>query len=159
VEWYKEEIGSKVSSELGINLKVIGDWSKEKRDKLESPFIHFEGFVDDLNIFSENSIMIVPVRYGGGIRTKIQWAMSKGIPVVSTLFGHEGIPCEDGISYLQAENGEQFKKAISELLNNNNLRNTIRKQANELVREYFSPKIVVDTRTKIYKELLELKSA
>jgi len=157
VQWYADEIGSNIYEKLGIKLKVIGDWTKEKRDSISSSFITYEGFVDDLSVFSQNSLMIVPVRYGGGIRTKIQWAMSKGIPVISTGFGHEGIPCEDGISFLKAENPEEFLKAIKKLLANLGLRNSIRKEANLLIRNHFNPKIVVETRTKLYRELMAHK--
>jgi glycosyltransferase involved in cell wall biosynthesis len=154
VEWYETELGNKIYEELNIKLKVIGDWSKEKRGSITNRYISFEGFIDDLDIFAKNSIMIVPVRYGGGIRTKIQWAMSKGIPVISTQFGHEGISCEHGKNFLRAENNEDFLASIKLLLKDNDLRNSIREEGNLLIRKYFSPKIVVETRTKIYEELL-----
>lgn len=157
VEWYRESLGRSVYEKLGVKLEVIGDWPQEKQKQLESPYLNFIGFVDDLNVYAENSIMLVPVRTGGGIRTKIQWAMSKGIPVVSTAFGHEGIPCIHENSVMQAEDTEAFVSGIKRLLDDVSLRNKIRREANLIMREHFSPKTVVDSRSKIYSELLTQK--
>jgi glycosyltransferase involved in cell wall biosynthesis len=157
VDWYVQSMAKTVFEELSVKLEVIGDWPAEKQKQLESPYVIFKGFVDDLNIYAENSVMLVPVRTGGGIRTKIQWAMSKGIPVVSTAFGHEGIPCVHERSIMQAEDVHGFVDGIRKLKSDNSLRNLIRKEANEIIREHFSPKTVVDSRSLIYSELLNHK--
>ena len=42
-----------------------------------------------------NTIMIVPITIGSGIRMKILEAISNGVPVVSTSIGAQGLPLED----------------------------------------------------------------
>ena len=157
VEWYKNELGQLIFNKLGVKLEVVGDWTKEMQKALASPYIKFSGFVENLDAYSDNSIMLVPVKTGGGIRTKIQWAMSKGIPVVSTAFGHEGIPCIDGESFLEAEDAKTFLRAIELLLSDNELRNNIRKNANALIKEHFSPEKIAQIRSNIYHDLVANK--
>ncbi|MFT6881108.1 MAG: glycosyltransferase involved in cell wall biosynthesis, partial [Arcticibacterium sp.] len=135
----------------------VGEWPLASQKILKSPYAQFLGFVEDLDVFAKNSIMVVPIRIGGGIRTKIQWAMSKGIPVVSTTFGCEGIPCKDGEHFLLANTAEDFIKSIQILLENTKLRTKLRKSANELAREHYSPRKVVEVRTKIYYQLVSEK--
>ncbi len=48
-----------------------------------------------VSIFEQASILIVPLRVGGGTRIKILEAFSYGIPVVSTTVGMSGILIED----------------------------------------------------------------
>ncbi len=157
MEWYVTSMAKEIYEQLGVKLKVIGDWPLEKQRQLESSYIEFTGFVDDLNVYAENSIMVVPVRTGGGIRTKIQWAMSKGIPVVSTAFGYEGIPCMHEQSVMQAESTRGFLEGIQKLMTDNVLRNKVRHEANLIMRKHFSPKTVVESRTRIFRELLSHK--
>jgi glycosyltransferase involved in cell wall biosynthesis len=58
--------------------------------------------------------MIVPVRIGGGIRTKILYAMAQGVPVISTTIGCEGIEVKDKESILIANDATSFASAIKE---------------------------------------------
>ncbi len=67
------------------------------------------GFVDDLtNLFSECRLFLAPLTEGGGIKIKILEAMARGIPVVTSPIGAEGItsdpailaitPCDDSFA-------------------------------------------------------------
>jgi glycosyltransferase involved in cell wall biosynthesis len=57
------------------------------------------GFVDDLDeLFRQSAIFVAPLLEGGGIKIKILEAMARGIPVVTTPIGAEGITRrEDGL--------------------------------------------------------------
>lgn len=53
------------------------------------------GFVDDVNVYLRRcSVFVAPIRFGGGVKTKVLGALAQGIPVVSTKIGVEGI---DGV--------------------------------------------------------------
>ncbi|MGK0139410.1 MAG: glycosyltransferase involved in cell wall biosynthesis, partial [Algoriphagus sp.] len=157
LNWFLDNVAKQLYKRLGKKVQVVGEWPLASQKILKSPYAQFLGFVEDLDVFAKNSIMVVPIRIGGGIRTKIQWAMSKGIPVVSTTFGCEGIPCKDGEHFLLANTAEDFIKSIQILLENTKLRTKLRKSANELAREHYSPKKVVEVRTKIYYQLVSEK--
>ncbi len=158
VKWYKNELGKEIYNKTGFKLEVFGHWDGGKRAILECDYIIFKGFVKDLNDIVDDAVMLVPIRYGGGIRTKIQWAMGKGVPVISTTFGHEGIPAMHKKSIMIAENGPQYLLALQEILNNSELRNTIRKNANTIVRQNFSPLAMVNKRMAIYEQVIAAKT-
>jgi glycosyltransferase involved in cell wall biosynthesis len=75
------------------------------------------GFVPDTAPYFESSrILVVPLRYGGGTRLKILEALARGIPVVSTASGCEGLELKDGSEILVRDEPEGFAAAIDELL-------------------------------------------
>ena len=73
------------------------------------------GFVDDLESAIQNTIMIVPITIGSGIRMKILEAANLGIPFVSTSVGAEGIPVLSGRHCLLADDPSDFVDAILQL--------------------------------------------
>ncbi len=157
VKWYKEELGQKIFEKTGLKLQVYGEWDSGKTSVLKSPFIEFRGFVENLKDIAQQSIMLVPVRYGGGIRTKIQWAMGVGVPVISTLFGHEGIPAIHQESIWLAENADEYLAGVEALVNDLELKNKLRKNGNQLVKKHFGPEALIHKRMQIYEELSATK--
>lgn len=104
---------------LPIKIQITGNWSQRFRERFEQEGrVEFLGFVDDLQVTLKNSIMIVPLRIGSGIRTKILEAFSWGVPVLSTTIGIEGIPAIDGEHYMKTDSIEEFIEAINTILVN-----------------------------------------
>jgi glycosyltransferase involved in cell wall biosynthesis len=81
------------------------------------PGVEVTGTVPDVRPYLERaSIMIVPLRIGGGTRLKILEGMAMELPVVSTTVGAEGLPLVPGEHILLADNGADFANAILMLL-------------------------------------------
>ena len=53
--------------------------------------IIFSGYVSDLDSYYEESVMIVPILSGSGIRTKILTSFANKVPVFATEFASEGL--------------------------------------------------------------------
>ena len=67
------------------------------------------GYVPDLQPYLEQAtLMVVPVRAGGGMRVRILEAFARGMPVVTTTVGLEGIEAEPGVDVLVADSPEAF---------------------------------------------------
>ncbi len=112
VEWYISSMATKIYERFGFVLHVIGNWSPEfKLRHSHNKAIFFAGFVDDLSGYCKNSIMVVPLRVGSGIRTKILHSMAWGLPIISTNIGSEGIIDNEKILF-HANNSEEFIEAI-----------------------------------------------
>jgi glycosyltransferase involved in cell wall biosynthesis len=71
------------------------------------------GFVADTSpYFAARRAFVVPLRFGGGTRLKILEAMARGIPVVSTSVGCEGLDVEPGRDLLVADDPADFARAL-----------------------------------------------
>jgi glycosyltransferase involved in cell wall biosynthesis len=60
--------------------------------------------------------LIVPLRVGGGTRLKILEALARGVPVVTTSLGCEGLSVVDGSDVLVADTDAAFAAAVDRLL-------------------------------------------
>lgn len=84
----------------------------------DHPAIEFAGEVDDLARLARRvSVLVAPLRIGGGTRLKILEALAWGKPVVATSVGVEGIEHLPGEELLVADEPEAFAQAILALLN------------------------------------------
>ena len=97
------------------------------------------GYVKDLQqLFNDNSIMIVPLRIGGGTRLKILDAAVHFTPVVSTSIGNEGLFFEHNKHLLIADAPEQFANHCVMLLNDKSKRKDLAKNAMRIVENFYS---------------------
>jgi sugar transferase (PEP-CTERM/EpsH1 system associated) len=75
------------------------------------------GYVADLEpILRQSAVMVVPVHSGSGMRVKILEAFARGIPVVSTTVGVEGIDARAGEHLLVADDPADFADSVARLL-------------------------------------------
>ena len=74
------------------------------------------GFVPDTrSLLQGPGVLIVPLRVGGGARTKVLEALACGMPVVSTALGAENLGLVPGRDFLLAESAADMAGAISRL--------------------------------------------
>lgn len=115
IKWFLENCWHKLKSiDSEYKLQIIGNWEKVfvQEIKKNYPNIIFKGFVEDLSSTIQNTIMIVPITVGSGIRMKILEACVNGVPVISTSVGAEGLPLIDGEDCLIANTPENFINSI-----------------------------------------------
>lgn len=154
LQWYANEMLETIYKKYKLPLVVIGNWSTSARQAF-APFdgIEFAGFQDDLKAAIQNSIMLVPLRIGSGIRTKLLDAFGYGIPVVSTAVGCEGLGITANKELLIADHPEGFYEAIGQLLEDEVLVQKVRCNANHLLRQNYSQEKVGEKRIQLYKML------
>jgi glycosyltransferase involved in cell wall biosynthesis len=140
-------------------LKIIGNWPENKRNEVSHKYknIQFLGFVPNLADSLNNTIMVVPITVGSGIRMKILEAASLGIPFVSTSVGAEGLPFEKGRDCFIADTPESFVKAIIDL-KDKSLREKFAQNANAIVKEKYSMEALRRNRLEIYDKVLNEKN-
>ena len=139
LQWFAEQCYHLLYPEFQIPVEVIGNWSLINRKRFEKyPKIQFRGFVPDLQHALRDSIMIVPLRMGSGIRTKILDAFALNIPVITTTVGVDGIPITNKQHCIIADEAEQFVEAIKSIHRNSRMRINLILNAFDLVSNNFS---------------------
>jgi glycosyltransferase involved in cell wall biosynthesis len=119
IRWFCQEVWPKVRAAVPeAELDVAGLFSQNLEELGEIEGVNLLGFVDDLNCAIEKSgFLVVPLRIGSGTRIKILEAWSKGLPVVSTTIGAEGLGAEDGKTALIGNTPDELASACIRLLN------------------------------------------
>ena len=83
----------------------------ERADR--DPHVRVTGYVaETTEFFRDSAVFAVPLRAGGGMRVKILDAWARGIPVVSTTIGCEGIEVRPGENILIADTAAEFAQAV-----------------------------------------------
>lgn len=156
IEWYVKELSQLLAINLDLKLFVIGAWSNETIALYKNiPNLIFEGIVEDLISYCKDSIMLVPVNVGSGIRTKILYAMAQGIPVISSLKGCEGINVKDKFNILIAETPRDYILSINYLINDKDFASNIVKNAYQYVHDFHTQEYVALRRMECYERIIK----
>ncbi len=96
------------------------------------------GYVANLDpIFLRGAVVVVPLHSGSGMRVKILEAFARGIPVVSTTIGVEGIDARAGEHLLVADDAQGFADAVLRILRDPELAGRIALAGRRLVEERY----------------------
>ena len=117
VRWMVREILPRLSRhEPPLHLHVLGDVPEDARRELDGPHVTLHGRVADLAPFMDRCrLSVAPLRFGAGVKGKVNMAMSYGLPVVATPVAAEGMQLNDGVDVRIAEDADAFAAAVLEL--------------------------------------------
>lgn len=119
--------------------------SRLQRELGGRPGVHITGAVDDIRPYLRRAtVVVVPLRVGGGTRLKIFEAMSCQKAVVSTTIGAEGLPVISGKHIILCDDRDEFARKVTELLRDSHRRREIASQARQLVQTRYSWKSVAE---------------
>ncbi|MBS7456756.1 glycosyltransferase [Coralloluteibacterium stylophorae] len=116
--WLGDEIMPRVHAALpGVCLHLIGAEPPEPVRALDGRHgIRVHGFVEDIVPFMDDCrIGLAPLRFGAGVKGKVNLAMAHGQPVVATSCAAEGMHLTDGVDVRIADDAEAFAAAVVEL--------------------------------------------
>lgn len=89
---------------------------------LASDVVHVPGWVADLGpLYDLHRVAVAPLRYGAGVKGKVGDALSRGVPLVTTSFGAEGLGLVDGVHCLVADDAAGFAACVRRLLDDDDL--------------------------------------
>jgi glycosyltransferase involved in cell wall biosynthesis len=122
-----------------VTLSIVGRAPTARvRGLARDEAVDVTGRVDDVRpSLQAATVVIVPLRIGGGTRLKIFEAMAAGRAVVSTTVGAEGLEARPGRDLLVADGAEAFADAVVALLRDPARRLGIAQAGQRLVRERF----------------------
>ncbi len=109
------------------------------------------GFVDDLTeLFRESHLFVAPLPEGGGIKIKILEAMARGIPVVTTPVGAEGITGPEDDAIVIAPFDDQFATAVLAAAHDTAGSQNRALRARKLMEDRFSWAAIIENLTAVY---------
>ena len=96
---------------------IVGAGAPRSLARRATPRIHVTGYVPEMADYLERaSVVVAPIRRGGGVRVKVLEAMAAGKAVVTTNLGAEGIDAVPGRDFLLADGAASFSDAVAQLL-------------------------------------------
>jgi glycosyltransferase involved in cell wall biosynthesis len=121
IRWFAREVFPRVRAALpSATLTIAG--RKPPKDLVQwaadgSRGVGIKGYVPDLVPFLAGAaVVVVPVRAGGGMRVRILEAFARGVPVMTTTVGLEGIDAVPGRDVLVADEPSGFAEGLIRLL-------------------------------------------
>ncbi|NDY96095.1 glycosyltransferase [Wenzhouxiangella limi] len=139
-EWLIDEIFPRVREQLpDVKLHLIGSRMPDALRERARPGIMVHGFVEDLTPYLNGCrLSLAPLRYGAGVKGKVNQAMAWGLPVVATTCAAEGMFLRHGEDVLLAEDGESFAAEVVRAYQNEPLWRTLSDGGLANVERHFS---------------------
>ncbi len=149
VLYFAQEVFPSILQQLpGIRFYVIGDKAPPAVIALASENIVITGLQPDVRPYFESvRLSVAPLRFGAGVKGKINQSMSYGVPVVATSLAVEGMSLTDGVDIVLADSPHEFAQAVIclyedanrwEQLSQNGLQTTADKYSPQAVRKQLS---------------------
>ncbi len=127
----------------GIRFYVIGDKAPPSVIALASENIIITGLQPDVRPYFESvRLSVAPLRFGAGVKGKINQSMAFGVPVVATSLAVEGMSLTNGIDIVLADNPEEFAQAVIRLYEDVHLWEKLSQNGLRTTAEAYSPQAV-----------------
>ena len=114
VLWFVREILPLVNRVLPeLKLIVVGGKLPAEILQLASANVEILGFVPDIEpLLAQAKLSVAPLRYGAGVKGKVNMSMAHGLPVIATHAAIEGMHCQHGFDVLIADDPQIFAEQI-----------------------------------------------
>lgn len=155
VKWLVTEIFPLVRAQLpDVQLHVVGaDVPDEIAAFDAEPGVTIHGFVEDIDpMMDDVRLTVAPLRFGAGVKGKINLAMAHGQPVVGTSVAVEGMHLTPGEDVLTADDPAELADQIVRAYTDQQLWERLRDGGLRNIEEHFS----MDVARRVVRELFEL---
>jgi glycosyltransferase involved in cell wall biosynthesis len=115
-----------------VRLLIVGPQPSREMTAMAGGQVTVIGGVDDVTPFlNRASVVVAPLRRGGGMRVKVMEALAAGKAVVATPLAVEGLDVTAGHEVLIADEASDFTAAIGALLDDREMREQLGRRARE----------------------------
>lgn len=140
VLWFAEHVYPKIREKLNVNFYIVGAKVTDRVQQLEGNGTVVKGFVTEeelKQLYDSCKMVVVPLRYGAGVKGKVVEAMYYGIPIVSTSVGTEGI---DGVeTFVEVQNdADKFAESVVKLYNDSDTLRHMSEESQAYIKEHNS---------------------
>ncbi len=138
MEYFCGQIWPRILAEFPFALfQIVGRNPFARVQRLASQSVEVTGTIPSVTDYLRDAtVVVVPLRIGGGTRLKIYEAMAMGKALVSTSIGAEGLSFQNGRDLLLADDASSFAEAILLLLRDAQVRRRFEQAAVELAAQF-----------------------
>jgi glycosyltransferase involved in cell wall biosynthesis len=138
----------------GVRFRVVGPGAPPIIAGWPDPAVEVTGYVDDIRVpIGAASVVVVPLRIGGGTRLKVIEAMGLGKALVSTTLGAEGIDVTHERDVLIADTPADFARQVLRVLDDGGLARRLGAEARRLAVSRYSWRAASERLLEFYREL------
>ncbi|MDR2710737.1 MAG: glycosyltransferase [Burkholderiales bacterium] len=141
--WYGREVLPWLRQLLpGVVTTIIGGDLPASVKALAADDVIVTGYIEDIEpYFAATRVSIAPLRYGAGVKGKVNQAMSYGVPVVVTTMAAEGMRLTDGLDALIADDAQAFAEAIARVYQDETLWRQLSAAGRDNIQTHFSREV------------------
>jgi glycosyltransferase involved in cell wall biosynthesis len=158
LRFFAREVYPHLTDEPDVRYTVVGGALPRGAENLaRDPRVEVVGRVADVRPYLARArCLVVPLRFGGGLRIRILEAMMAGLPVVCSSVAIAGMDFRPGTEFLLADTGVETAREIRRLLGDQKLAASISANARRAVVErYGAGKQAERTRT-LFRDILQI---
>jgi GT2 family glycosyltransferase len=144
VRWFVGEILPRVRARRpDLVLHVVGsDMPSDLATLATDGSVQWHGHVADLApLLRDCRLSVAPLRFGAGVKGKVNQALAAGLPVVATTCAVEGMNLVDGEDVLVADDPDAFADAIVRACEDDALWRRLAAAGLENTRRHFAPEV------------------
>lgn len=141
VWWFVNEVWPLIVKQNPIiKFYIVGSNPPDDILALNSEKIIVTGFVTDEQLeqyYHNCKVVVVPLRYGAGVKGKVVEAISYHVPIVTTSIGAEGLVKFDNHARI-SDNSVEFASMVTELYSNAELWSELSLKSEAYINRYFT---------------------
>ncbi len=151
VLWFVQKVFPQILSEIpDIKFYIVGSNPPDVVKNLISDNIIVTGFVTDEQLseyYRNTKLVVVPLRYGAGVKGKVVEAMYNGAPIVTTRVGSEGLPgIEDYL--IECDDSDTFAELVCTIYRDHNRLMDLSQKSKSYIKKYFSEESALNILSK-----------
>jgi glycosyltransferase involved in cell wall biosynthesis len=137
--FFAREVWPRIRSRQEAELRIVGHSPPPSVQRLSGlPGVRVLGSVPDIEPeLRQASVVVAPLRYGGGTRIKVLEAMAYGKPLVATSFAVDGLGLEPGRHVLTGDDAVSLAAACQKVLDDPDEGVRVGRQGRILVEERY----------------------
>jgi glycosyltransferase involved in cell wall biosynthesis len=139
VQWFIQYVWNDLNK-LNANLKfhIAGKDIPKNLNNNEEDIVLYNNIENAREFMGSKAVMVVPLRFGSGMRVKIIEGMAMKKCIISTSLGAEGINYEHGKNILIADTPDEFYKYILQCTTDRKFCESIGENARKLVEKEYN---------------------
>ena len=140
VLWFVKDIYPQIYERLKATLYIAGSQMPTEIIDLQSPGVQILGALSSEELeewYEKIRLVVIPLRFGAGVKGKVVESMYREIPLISTSIGIEGIPEADRYTQPRDE-AEEFAKKVIEIYNDENQLTQMSRGFHQLIERHYS---------------------